>query len=212
MRLLCLNRLSLLGLSRLSLLGLKRLSLLAVCLMLAACASSVTPPARYMLPSSQLANTPNNPQGTLQLSSPRLAHYLDVDGIIMQLDDITLNEAREHQWAESIGRQLSRSLRTRLSQELPLIRVVRDDSRQPEALSLRLEIDQFQGRHDGLAIATGQWQLRSASNELLAMESFSAQTALDDDGYPALVRALSASWDDVAKQIAGQIRQGNYFN
>lgn len=203
MRLLCLNRLPLLGL--------KCLSLLAACLMLTACASSVTPPARYMLPSNQLANTPNSPQGTLQLSSPRLAHYLDVDGIIMQLDDITLNEAREHQWAESIGRQLSRSLRTRLSQELPLIRVVRDDSSQPEALNLRLEVDQFQGRHDGLAIATGQWQLRSASNELLAMESFSAQTALDDDGYPALVRALGASWDDVAKQIANQIRQGNYF-
>ncbi|MBP5980120.1 MAG: membrane integrity-associated transporter subunit PqiC [Halomonas sp.] len=204
MRLLCLNRLSLLGL--------KGLSLLAMSLMLTACASSVTPPARYMLPSSQLANTPSNPQGTVQLSSPRLAHYLDVDGIIMQLDDITLNEAREHQWAESIGRQLSRSLRTRLSQELPLIRVVRDDSSQPEAISLRLEVDQFQGRHDGLAIATGQWQLRSASNELLAMESFSAQTALDDDGYPALVRALGASWDDVARQIADQIRQGNYFN
>ncbi|MBE0463740.1 MAG: PqiC family protein [Halomonadaceae bacterium] len=202
----------LLSTNRLSLLSLKGLSLLVACLMLTACASSVTPPARYMLPNSQLANTPNNPQGTLQLSSPRLAHYLDVDGIIMQLDDITLNEAREHQWAESIGRQLARSLRTRLSQELPLIRVVRDDSSQPEALSLRLEVDQFQGRHDGLAIATGQWQLRSTSNELLAMKTFAAQTALDDDGYPALVRALGASWDDVAEQIADQIRQGNYFN
>lgn len=191
---------------------LKSLLLMFLSLMLAACASSVTPPARYMLPSNGLANTPSSPQGTLQLRSPRLAHYLDVDGIVMQLDDITLNQAREHQWAESIDRQLARSLRTQLSQELPLIRVVRDDSSQPEALTLRLDVDQFQGRYDGLAVVAGQWQLRSPSDELLAMKSFSAQTILDEDGYPALVRALSASWEDVARQIADQIRQGNYFH
>ncbi|MBZ5488214.1 membrane integrity-associated transporter subunit PqiC [Halomonas aquamarina] len=193
------------------LLPLKLVTLLGFCLALSACASSVTPPARYMLPDSQLVNTPSNPQGTLQVRAPRIAHYLDVDGIIMQLDDITLNEAREHQWAESLGRQLSRRLRSQLSRELPTIRVVREDGGQPQALTLRLDIDQFQGRHDGMAVASGQWQLRSADDELLALESFSAQTALDSDGYPALVRALSASWDKVALQIAEQVRQGNYF-
>ncbi|RUR55676.1 PqiC family protein [Vreelandella populi] len=193
------------------LLHLKCLSLIGLCLALAACASSVTPPARYKLPESQLVNTPSNPQGTLQVRAPRLAHYLDVDGIVMQLDDITLNEAREHQWAESIGRQLARNLRTQLSQALPSIRVVRDDGSQPQALTLRLDVDQFQGRHDGMAVASGQWQLRGSDDELLVMESFSAQTALDNDGYPALVRALSASWDKVAQQIADQISQGRYF-
>ncbi|RUR30470.1 PqiC family protein [Vreelandella nanhaiensis] len=190
---------------------LKCLSLITLCLALTACASSVTPPARYKLPESQLINTPSSPQGTLQVRAPRLAHYLDVDGIVMQLDDITLNEAREHQWAENVGRQLARKLRTQLSQALPSIRVVRDDGSVPQALTLRLDVDQFQGRHDGMAVASGQWQLRSADDELLVMESFSAQTALDDDGYPALVRALSASWDKVAKQIADQINQGRYF-
>lgn len=194
------------------LLYLKCLSLIGLCLALTACASSVTPPARYKLPESQLVNTPNNPQGTLQVRAPRLAHYLDVDGIIMQLDDITLNEAREHQWAESIGRQLARNLRTQLSQALPDIRVVREEGNLPQALTLRLDIDQFQGRHDGMAVASGQWQLRSADNALLVMESFSTQTALNDDGYPALVRALSASWDKAANQIADQISQGDYFS
>ncbi|PRY63867.1 hypothetical protein B0H98_10710 [Vreelandella songnenensis] len=193
------------------LLALKIAALLSLCIVLSACASSVTPPARYMLPDSQLVNTPSIPQGTLQVRAPRLAHYLDVDGIVMQLDDITLNEAREHQWAESLGRQLARSLRGQLSRELPDIRVVREDGGQSQALTLRLDIDQFQGRHDGLAVTSGQWQLRAANDELLAMESFSAQTPLDNDGYPALVRALSASWDKVAQQIADQVRKGNYF-
>lgn len=191
--------------------ALKVLTLVSLSLVLTACASSVTPPARYMLPTTPMASAPAQPQGTLQLRAPRLAHYLDVDGIVMQLDDITLNEAREHQWAESIGRQLERSLRSRLAQQLPHIQVVRDDGSAANALTLAIEIDQFQGRHDGLAVTSGQWQLRDANNQLLALKSFTAETELNEDGYPALVRALGSSWESVALQIANQIRQGDYF-
>tara|TARA_R110002012_G_scaffold190488_1_gene358063 strand:+ start:368 stop:934 length:567 start_codon:yes stop_codon:yes gene_type:complete len=188
------------------------LLLLTVCVVISACASSVTPPARYMLPSEPLASTPSQPEGTLVLGTPQLAHYLDVDGIMMQLDDITLNAAREHQWAEGLDRQLERRMRTHLSQALPTLRVVRTESRQPNALSLRLNIDQFQGRFDGVAVASGQWQLLNGEGELLAMENFYAETALEQDGYPALVRALSESWEQAAELIANNIRQGNYFD
>lgn len=187
------------------------LPLLSLSLLLSACASSVTPPARYMLPSSPAVDAPAQPQGTLHVRSLRLAHYLDVDGIVMQLDDITLNEAREHQWAESLVRQLERSLRAHLAHELPTIQVVREESNASNALTLQLEIDQFQGRYDGVAVASGQWQLRSASNELLALKSFNVKTELNEDGYPALVRALSSSWANSAAQIANQLQQGNYF-
>lgn len=190
----------------------KYLLLLTVCIVISACASSVTPPARYMLPSEPLASTPSQPKGTLVLGTPQLAHYLDVDGIVMQLDDITLNAAREHQWAEGLDRQLERRMLTNLSQALPSLRVVRTESRQPNALSLRLNIDQFQGRFDGVAVASGQWQLLNSEGELLAMENFYAETALEQDGYPALVRALSDSWDQAAELIANNIRQGNYFD
>ncbi|MDQ7735142.1 ABC-type transport auxiliary lipoprotein family protein [Halomonas sp. SpR1] len=189
-----------------------RCSLLLICLLLSACASSVTPPARYMLPSDPLANTPRQPEGTLIVNSPRLAHYLDVDGIVMQLDDITLNAAREHQWAEGLGRQLERKLRANLAQALPTLRVMRVEGEQPNALTLRLSVDQFQGRFDGVAAASGQWQLLNAAGELLAMENFYTETPLAEDGYPALVRALSNSWEQAAKLIANEIRQGDYFD
>ncbi|HBS82614.1 MAG: PqiC family protein [Vreelandella alkaliphila] len=191
--------------------AIRYLSLLGLCIQLSACASSVTPPSRYMLPSENAVSSPNQPIGTLQVRAPRLAHYLDVDGIVMQLDDITLIEAREHQWAESIGRQLERALRAQLSQELTSIQVVHADGNAPEALTLLLEVDQFQGRHDGRAVTSGQWQLRGADNNLLALKSFSAETELQQDGYPALVRSLGESWDKVALQIANEIREGNYF-
>lgn len=130
----------------------------------------------------------------------------------MQLDDITLNAAREHLWAEGLERQLERRMRANLSQALPDLRVIRDENVPAEALTLRLNIDQFQGRFDGIAVASGQWQLLNAAGELLEMDNFHSETSLQTDGYPALVRALSESWDLAAERIATQIRLGDYYN
>lgn len=185
--------------------------LLTLCAMVTACASSVSPPARYMLPSDSISSPATQPEGTLVVSDPRLAHYLDVDGIVMQLDDITLNAAREHQWAEGLDRQLERRMLANLSHALPTLRVMRAESEPTDALTLRLTIDQFQGRFDGVAVASGQWQLVDSAGELMVMENFHAETVLEADGYPALVRALSKSWDQAAETIASEISQGNYF-
>jgi uncharacterized lipoprotein YmbA len=76
-----------------------------------------------------------------------------------------------------------------------------------KALGLRFEVDRFQGRHDGLAIAGGQWQLHHGDGRLLAMDGFLAETELDADGYPALVRALGRSWDEVADAIAQAVQR-----
>ncbi|MFG6667330.1 membrane integrity-associated transporter subunit PqiC [Halomonas sp. HNIBRBA4712] len=187
------------------------LTLLGLVLILGGCASSVEPPARYTLPVAPITPAATATEHTLAVRSPRLAHYLDVEGIVMQLDDITLNAARQHQWAEELGRQLERGLRGRLSRELPLVQVVRAEGRQQGAVTLAVEVDQFQGRFDGNAVASGQWQLRGANNELLALESFNVETELAQDGYPALVRALGQSLDEVAAEIASDIRTGGYF-
>ena len=45
----------------------------------------------------------------------------------------------------------------------------------------------------------------------MSFESFTAETTLEQDGYPALVRSLGESWESVAAQIAQQVRQGGYF-
>ncbi|MGR2737192.1 PqiC family protein [Billgrantia sp. Q4P2] len=188
-----------------------QLALLASMLLLAGCASPTTPANRYMLPDSGTALSVGSPaaEHLLVVQPPRLAHYLDTDGIVLQLDDITLNAARQHLWAEPLGRQLERGLRARLAERLPDTRVMRDEASlgRSEALRLRLEVDRFQGRHDGLAIASGQWQLLAPDGRLLAMERFHVETELDDDGYPALVRALGSSWDRVVSDIATGIRQ-----
>ncbi|GHE19685.1 PqiC family protein [Halomonas urumqiensis] len=180
-----------------------------VALMLAGCASSSPAPQRYTLPLEQTqAGAGADADHLLLMRQPRLANYLDVDGIVMQLDDITLVEARGHQWAEALGRQLERGLRARLTTRLPDTRVMLDEggSRDP-GMSLRLEVDRFQGRHDGLAIVGGQWQLRDADGVLLDLERFEVAVELEADGYPALVRALGTGWDRVADQLADTIQR-----
>lgn len=178
--------------------------------LLVACASSVTPPARYLLPTVSAPGVPAAPVVDIQVEVPRLAHYLDVDGIVLQLDDIEMREAREHQWGDTLNRQLERNLRGELARALPASRLSRANNTQGDALSIRLDVDEFQGRYNGYAVASGQWQLRDADNQLLHLGSFDQSTALSDDGYPALVRALGQAWSDVADEIAQTLQNKGY--
>ena len=180
-------------------------------LWLSGCASGGPAPSQYTLP-ADADRQPADIAGAdashrLVIVQPRLARFLDVDGLVLQLDDITLNEANRHQWAEPLGLQLERGLRARLAARLPDTRVMRDDtdSRRNATAILRLEVDHFHGRFDGRALAAGQWQLRDGEGELLGMAPFAAEVELAQDGYPALVRALGRSWDRVADEIATQI-------
>lgn len=184
------------------------LVLLAV-LGLTGCASTPSPSYRYTLPLDTISapRATTDPTHTLVVRPIRMANYLDSEGIVLQLDDITLNQAREHLWAEELGRQLERGLRHRLANRLADTRVLGAGTANSDALSLRLEVERFQGRYDGLAIASGQWQLHDAQGQLLTQEPFSAQTELDADGYPALVRALGQSWDKVADQLAERVTE-----
>lgn len=187
-----------------------------VCLLvwLAGCASNDPAPRRYTLPEGAPATDMETSiagveaQYQLRIAVPRLARFLDNDGIVLQLDDITLNEANHHLWAEPLGPQLARGLQARLAARLPDTRVV--DERTPrdsQSMTLQVEVDRFNGRYDGRAIASGQWQLRDARGDLLAMSPFAVERPLESDGYAPLVRALGRSWDEVADQLAEAIRR-----
>lgn len=174
---------------------------------LTGCASSGSSSStqRYTLPSAPAAETSNaSAKRTLVLNDVQVARYLNGQGIILQRDDIVLHQASSHLWAEDLSRQLSRGLRQRLANHLHDTRVLREGSTS-DALHLRVDVEQFQGRDDGMAVAGGHWQVRAADGELLVFESFKAEVALEQDGYPALVRALGRSWDKVAEDIAARI-------
>lgn len=143
---------------------------------------------------------------TLVLEPIDLANYLDHEGIALQLDDITMTRANDHLWAENLSRQLQRNLKLDLERHLPDTRVVTaGNTPSGDTMTLTVDVERFQGRYDGQAIAGGQWQLKK-NETLLGTARFETSSELDSDGYPALVRALGRSWDKFADQLAQRIR------
>lgn len=176
---------------------------------LSGCAGSNAAPASYLLPST--APTQQYPHALAITVAPvGIAGHLDSDGIVMQLNDIEVYQARQHLWAEDLGKQLQQQLQQRLTLSLPQAQVV--NKGQPildgvPVKDIRIQVSRFQGHHDGMALAEGQWQLLDGSGRLLKQAGFRVEQPLTDDGYPALVRALATAWDRVADQLAAEINQ-----
>ncbi|ALM52739.1 PqiC family protein [Halomonas huangheensis] len=174
-------------------------------LLLTGCASSGVETTNYMLPAdagSADATLPATHDTTLLIARPLVAKHLDQEGIVLQLDDITLNAATTNLWAAPLPQQLERGMRERLAHRLPSTQVLlsQGNSRR-DAVTLELSVDSFQGRYDGAAVASGQWILRGGDGKVQSYAPFNAEVTLNQDGYPALVRALGRSWDEVADEI-----------
>lgn len=182
---------------------------LATLLLFGACAGSNPPLAttRYLLPQDALVARARSAAvdvatgPVLVLGPVQVADYLDTEGLVLQLDDITLNAALAARWAEPLARQLQRGLRQRLQNRLPELTVLDGSAPSRGGAQLRVEVVRFHGTHTGTAVAAGQWQWRDAAGALLDQQAFEVEVALDVDGYPALVRALGRAWDQVADGI-----------
>lgn len=187
----------------------KLLFSLLLILSLVACANKPIHSQRYNLPDSTqpITQASVDAEQVLVIGSIRLAEFLDSDRIVLQLDDITLYQAREHLWAESLAQQIRRGLRNRLSSQLPNILILADSRGvKQNAWNLQLDIGQFQGHFDGKAITSGQWQLHDHQGKLILIAPFNIETSLVTDGYPALVRALGSNLDKLANQLATQLQ------
>ncbi|MBN8411080.1 ABC-type transport auxiliary lipoprotein family protein [Halomonas denitrificans] len=181
-------------------------------LWLGGCATAETPVTQYVLPAdagSQDARIPSSSDTPLVVAPPRLANYLEAEGVVLQVDDISLNQAKSHQWAAPLVQQLERGLRDRLADRLTGRRVLLSSGPAEGAMTLELSIDRFQGHYDGYAVTSGQWLLRDARRQVIDSDSFEAREPLDSDGYAALVRALGRTWDGVADTIAARVRQAS---
>ena len=188
--------------------SIKQLPLLPLLLLLTACVGKPIAVERYTLPdANQIAGSDRSHQHKLMINNVQLADYLDGEGIVLQLDDIRIHQAREHLWAEAPGQQIQRGLRHRLAVLLSDTQVTTghriSDS---NAMMLAVEFERFQGHFDGIAVSSGHWQLLSQQGEILATEAFQLSSVLDGDGYPQLVRALGRNLDALAEQIASTVK------
>jgi len=176
-------------------------------MLLGSCAGTPVSSTHYLLPadSSPATLAAGKPSRVLVVRPLQLAEFLNGEGIVLQLDDITLNQATGSRWAEQPALMLQRGLRQRLANRLPDVEVLDATTRAAGDLQLLVELSSFQGTYNGEAIAAGQWQLRDENGQVTMQHDFRAITRLGSDGYPALVRALGRSWDQVASDIAAEI-------
>ncbi|MDP8568379.1 PqiC family protein [Methylophilus aquaticus] len=184
---------------------LRYLLLIMTCLSLSACLSINKPvkTERYSLPEVSPAVQAASATQILVLQPVVLADFLDTDRIVLQIDDISLRPTRDHLWADALSSQLDRAVISRLAKQLPNTQVMHRLANQPAtAMQLHIKIDQFQGHMNGYAIASGQWQLLLPNTHKVVSRAFKFETPLNENGYPALVRALGNNIDLLASQIS----------
>ena len=193
--------------NRATLTGVRALLAGATLLLIAGCASQAVQTSSYMLPASIPEQQYSNALA-VAIAPIRLSGLLDNPGIVMELNDIEVHQARHHLWAENIDVQLQQQLQQRLTLILPQAQIVAKG--QPLQADLpqrevRVSVNAFQGSYSGNAIVQGQWLLLGEQGQLLKQHNFRIEQPLPVDGYPALVRALASAWDQVSEQLAATL-------
>ena len=195
--------------NRAALTGTRTLLVGAALLLIAGCASKTVQTSSYMLPASIPEQHYSNALA-VAIAPIRLSGLLDNQGIVMELNDIEVHQARHHLWAEDIDVQLQQQLQQRLSLSLPQAQIVAKGQPLHAGLpqrEVRVRINAFQGSYSGNAIVQGQWLLLGEQGQLLKQHNFRIEQPLPADGYPALVRALASAWDQVSEQLAATLAE-----
>jgi len=182
------------------------MALLAVCL--TACSSSestkyyqLTTPqggASVATSTSAFGQQPKH----LWIQSINVPDALASTGIAFQTSDVEYRLAEQNLWASPLDQQLQQTLVTNLSNLLPNW-LVTNSTLAGDNDSLAVTVTAFQGRWDGHVLVKGYWIYQH--QEKVVRRSFEQRVSLKDDGYPALVQALSQAWYQEAQQVASQI-------
>ncbi len=174
------------------------------------CASTSVPEPTYYLMTTTSAGSNQQlaAEHVVRLAPIELAAYLRGDGIVVQTGESTVEQARQHRWAEDLASQIQRDLRRGLASQLPGVRVVPPRGTLPEAgaPTLSVTVARFQGRFDGYAVVAGDWRLCDSEGVTRASGAFYQEDALGSDGYRALVASLKAAWAEALGNIASSLR------
>ncbi|OLQ87441.1 hypothetical protein BIY22_21300 [Vibrio panuliri] len=181
--------------------------LLGCVFLLAGCAGqSATSHQSYLLPDVNQTNLVTS-SAPLLVVEVELAPYLDVNGIVYRTSSTEVVEAKQNTWAMDAGdmvqRQVIAMLRTMQSQYWPVD--PNPSLKLADQPKLLIKLDKFNGSVAGNAEVSGEWLLLSQSGEIIKGEGYNHTVALEQDGYAALVtalsQALSLTISDVSKQI-----------
>lgn len=181
-----------------------------ISVLLAGC-SSVTDTTQtlYLLPHAEaqapapraLANRP-----LLVVRPVELAGYLNDNGIVYRVTDTQVVQAKHHQWAQNLSEQITQRVITDLRQKqshywpVPVHNLL--DQRHEN--KLQLSLNQFNGTYQGNAELAGEWMLIDANGKVIRRSAVNISLPLQNDGYDALVSALSVGLNQLTDNLVQQ--------
>ncbi|MDE1513690.1 MULTISPECIES: PqiC family protein [Vibrio] len=199
------------------------LLMMLISITLLGCSSEPQPKVDFYLLPQHLTSSPVTPTtsftalaSTLLIVQPvELAPYLDTAGIIYRQSATQVTQAKYHQWAQRLSPQLTERIIEQLRRDQPV-------SYWPEAFNahyaqqkhhtLQVKFQRFNGAYTGNAELAGSWELLSPQGVRLLRQDFSFDVPLTDEGYPALVEALSLGLEQLTTQIKQTLLQQSLPN
>ena len=185
--------------------------LLLISALLAGCSSAPeNSGALYVLPE---ANSPKVSDAMIALRSQlvvrpvELAGYLTDSGIVYRTSETKIVQAKHYRWAHNISEQITQrvidELRSKQSQYWPV--EVNNLLDQSGGNKLQLSLSKFNGSYQGNAEIEGEWLIIDANGKVKNSAPIKIKMPLQDDGYDALVDALSVGLNNLTDQIAAQL-------
>ncbi|EHR0246299.1 membrane integrity-associated transporter subunit PqiC [Vibrio parahaemolyticus] len=191
----------------------KRVFLLATALITGLTGCSSAPEATgalYLLPKAETktSNQMSVAERPLLVIRPaQLASYLNDNSIVYRTSDTQIVQAKRHKWAQSISEQITQrvvaELRQKQSDYWPVeMNNLLDQSGESK---LQLTLNKFNGSYQGNAEIEGEWLLIDASGNIVRSSQIKILMPLQDEGYDALVDALSAGLNQLTDDMAAQL-------
>jgi uncharacterized lipoprotein YmbA len=182
----------------------------ALALLLVGCSSTAPPERSYYLLRAEVDGEklgPVEPMTDVGLGRISVAPYLNRTGVVIQVDDNQVREARYHLWAEPLPKGIGYYLEDRLSELLGRPLAGSEAARQPR-YRIDVDVEEFHGTLDGEARLVARWSLMDTKTGIARVtERLRRSTTLADDGYPSLVKAQTALLDELAERIASALRE-----
>lgn len=185
----------------------KKLIIISLLLALAGCSSDIPNKAYYQLgsdlnDSKELQTRKVN--DIVYIEEINVANYLDQTGIIYQTNPNEYITANNNLWLTSLSNQIKQRLVQDLSVLLPNY-LVTTQTPNKSKFSIKLFIDSFHGVYTGDAVIKGRWLITNSHNEVIT-KNFDQTLRLTDDGYLALVKALSIGWQNEEKDLVKSVK------
>jgi uncharacterized lipoprotein YmbA len=145
---------------------------------------------------------------TVGVGPIELPDYLDRPQIVTQEGENRIHLAEFHQWAEPLGKTISRVLEENLSKLLCVQQAVFFPQRGSTGVDYRVRVNviRFLGQSDGSVSLVAQWSvLEGQDDKLVAAKRSTFHRPGKGQGYAALAAAESNALGDLSREIADAI-------